>query len=263
MMNIAFNLSTNTGNPCQIQLDNDIQVYTRQRELQAKLEQTTTQNKKLVNFTYVISHNIRAHIANILGIIQLNDTGNEEDKELSWNIIKKSITCLDTTIHNLNDIIQIQTSTNLPTSKLNLMAQFRQIIESLEVSVRHNNPEINYHFDDMAVLETNPAYLESIIHNLFTNAIKYRSAERPCKLDISLHTEAGYQVLVFTDNGMGINLPKDGNNVFGLYKTFHGNADAKGMGLFIVKSQIEALGGKIEIESEVNQFTTFKVYFKK
>ena len=233
----------------------------RQQELQELADVTADQNKKLINFTYIISHNIRSHVANIIGIINLNETGSEADKELSWSIIKKSIGGLDSTIQNLNDVIQIQTNTNLPVKTIYIKNELERIIDSIKILFDKSSATITYHFDSSVFLETNPSYLESIMLNLLTNALKYKSPDRFLKIDLYLLEEEGYKVFVFTDNGIGINLEKHGDKIFGMYKTFHGNSDAKGMGLFIIKTQIEALGGKIEVESMMDQYTTFKIYF--
>jgi PAS domain S-box-containing protein len=256
-------VSDNVGNPLELLcIGHDItSLVMRQQELQTLVEVTADQNKKLLNFTYIISHNIRSHVANIIGIIELNDDGTPDDKEISWNIIKKSVAGLDATIHDLNDVINIQNNLNLPIKKVFLQQEIAKIIDSIKVLFEKDNVTIRHDFDESAYLLTNPAYLESIILNLMTNALKYKSAKRPLKIELSMRTEEQYQVLVFTDNGVGINLDQHGDKVFGMYKTFHGNVDAKGMGLFIVKNQIEALGGKIELESDVDKFTTFKVFF--
>lgn len=253
-----------SGNPFEVLcIGHDItSLIIRQQELQNLVDVTAEQNKKLLNFTYIISHNIRSHVANIIGIINLNENGDEADKEVSWNIIKKSITGLDSTIHNLNDIINIQTNTKLPVRRLYIKEEINRIIDSIKILFDEAATNIIYHFDDAVYLDTNPAYLESIILNLLTNALKYRSPERPLLIDMLFEEEGEFKVLIFRDNGIGIDLKTNGDKVFGMYKTFHGNADAKGMGLFIIKTQIEAIGGKIEVESIVNESTTFKVYFK-
>jgi PAS domain S-box-containing protein len=253
----------NSGNPLEVLcIGHDItSLILRQQELQALVDVTSNQNKKLLNFTYIISHNIRSHVANIIGLIELNDNGDPQDKETSWNMMKKSVDGLDTTIHNLNDVINIQTNVNLPIKKIYLQKEIAKILDSIRVLFEKDNATIKYDFDESAYLCTNPAYLESIILNLMTNAIKYKSLDRALKIELYLRTENQHQVLAFTDNGTGINLDQNGGEVFGMYKTFHGNVDAKGMGLFIVKNQIEALGGKIEVESEVDKFTTFTMFF--
>jgi PAS domain S-box-containing protein len=234
----------------------------KQQELQELVDVTAEQNKQLINFTYIISHNIRSHVANIIGIVELNDIDNEEDRAMTWELIKKSITSLDATIYNLNDIINIQSNTNFPIQTLVIKDEINRIIDSIEVLIRNENTKINYNFDDTSEVETNPAYLESIILNLFTNALKYKSPSRPLEIDISFYHSGNYKVFLFKDNGIGIDLNMHGDQVFGMYKTFHGNLDAKGLGLFIIKTQIEAMGGKIEVDSQLDHHTTFKVYFK-
>jgi len=234
----------------------------RQQELQSLVDITAEQNKKLVNFTYIISHNIRSHVANIIGIINLNEIGSAEEKAMTWNLITKSISSLDATIHNLNDIIKIQNNTNLLIRRISLKAEIERIIDSIKVLFINASATINYLFDEQAYLNTNPAYLESIILNLLTNALKYKSPDRSLEIDLSFYPSGNYNVFVFKDNGIGIDLNLYGDKIFGMYKTFHGNEDAKGMGLFILKTQIEALGGKIVVESILNQSTTFRVFFK-
>ena len=257
-------LQDEAGNPYELLcIGHDItSLIIRQQELQSLVEITAEQNKKLINFTYIISHNIRSHVANIIGIMELNDTDNEQDRVMTWNIMKKSIAGLDATIHNLNDIISIQSNTNLPVRKIVLKEELNRIIDSINVLFTNANAKINHNFDSASLIETNPAYLESIILNLLTNALKYKSLERSLEIDITFYRSENYSVLLFKDNGIGIDLDLHGDKIFGMYKTFNGNPDAKGLGLFIIKTQIEALGGKIEVESKLDQYTSFKVYFK-
>jgi PAS domain S-box-containing protein len=252
------------GNPVEVLcIGHDItSLIIRQKELQELVEVTAEQNKKLVNFTYIISHNIRSHVANIIGLINLNESSDEDEKVITWNILKKSVLSLDATIHNLNDIINIQTNTNLPVIEIQLRPEIERIIDSIKVLFINANTRINFNFDDAASLTTNASYLESIILNLLTNSLKYKSPLRALEIDISFFKTDKYHVFVFKDNGLGIDLDQNGEKIFGMYKTFNGNIDAKGLGLFIVKTQIEALEGKIEVESLVDHHTTFKVYFK-
>jgi PAS domain S-box-containing protein len=257
-------LPDDQGKPSEILcIGHDItSLIMKQHELQQLANITAEQNKKLVNFTYIISHNIRSHVANIIGIVNLNEDGDEEDKEASWDILKKSVSSLDSTIHNLNDIINIQSNTNLSLTEIHLKPEIERIVDSIKVLFTNAVAKINYNFDDEAYLATNPAYLESIILNLLTNSLKYKSPARPLTIDISFFRKGNYNVFIFKDNGLGIDLNQHGEKIFGMYKTFNGNLDAKGLGLYIIKTQIEALGGKIEVESEVDQYTAFKVYFK-
>jgi light-regulated signal transduction histidine kinase (bacteriophytochrome) len=105
-----------------------------------------------------------------------------------------------------------------------------------------------------------PAYLDSILLNLFTNAIKYKSPKRKAFLEINYEINESQTIISFKDNGLGLDLKKNGHKLFGMYKTFHGNEDAKGIGLYITKNQIEAMDGKIEVESKLDCGSTFKIF---
>jgi signal transduction histidine kinase len=97
--------------------------------------------------------------------------------------------------------------------------------------------------------------------NFFTNVIKYRSPDRPPVIKLRVSSEEHYTVLSIEDNGLGIDLERHRDKLFGMYKTFHENQDARGIGLYIVKNQIEAMNGKITVQSKVGVGTVFKIYF--
>ncbi len=259
-----FKMLTNEeGVPSEILcIGHDItSLILRQEELQALVGITAEQNKRLINFTYIISHNIRSHVANIIGIISINKMDDEVDDAQALEMINTSTNSLDDTIHNLNEIISIQANTNLPLQKINVRAEINRIIESILILVKNAGTTINFNFDESEVLNTNPAYFESIVLNLVTNSIKYKSIDIPLHLDIGFYLQGEFSVLTFKDNGIGIDLQRYRSRLFGMYNTFNGNKDAKGMGLFIIKTQVEALKGKIEVESELGVSTTFKIYF--
>ncbi|HEX8461112.1 MAG TPA: PAS domain-containing sensor histidine kinase [Segetibacter sp.] len=233
----------------------------RQEELETLVGVTAEQNKRLVNFTYIVSHNIRSHVANIIGIINLNDMDDSMDDKTALQIINKSTKSLDETIHNLNDIITIQSNTNLPLNNINIHSEISRIVQSIAVLVTNAGTTINYLFDKNEHLKTNSSYFESIILNLITNALKYKTPDIDLVVDLDVYIEGVFKVITFKDNGIGIDVKKYRDRLFGMYNTFHGNKDARGMGLFIIKTQIEAMKGKIEIESEAGKGTTFKIYF--
>jgi signal transduction histidine kinase len=107
----------------------------------------------------------------------------------------------------------------------------------------------------------NPAYLQSVLYNLISNAIRYRHSDRKPIISLKWQKEDNQNVLEVTDNGIGIDLIKNGDKIFGMYKTFSSNVDSKGIGLFITRNQIEAMGGSITVASEPSIGTTFKIHF--
>ena len=132
--------------------------------------------------------------------------------------------------------------------------------KALSLAIKESQITITHTIPKELTVTAIPAYLDSILLNLFTNAIKYKSPERKAILDIGYEINENYTIITFRDNGLGLNLKKNGHKIFGMYKTFHGNEDAKGIGLFITKNQLEAMDGKIEVESKVGSGSIFKVY---
>jgi len=235
----------------------------KQEELRALVDITSQQNKRLINFTYIVSHNVRSHVANILGIINLTELEDAEEQVVLWDMLKTSVGSLDATIHNLNEVISIQSQTNLPIKKIYIQKEIESILKSIENLVANADTSMVYNLNEEDYIETNPSYFESILLNLITNSLKYKSPDRPLQISISICSDDIYTILTFKDNGVGIDLDKYQDQLFGMYKTFNGNSDAKGLGLFIIRAQIEALQGKIEAFSELGMSTTFKLSFKK
>ena len=222
---------------------------------------TSDQNKRLVNFTYIVSHNIRSHVANISGLMTIMDINNEVHRDTYYGLIEQSVKNLDETIQNLNEIISIQTNVNLNKSYVPLRQKLVQTFHNITGLIQESDAHIANKVPHEARVKVVPAYIDSILINLLTNAIKYRSHERRLQIEINYNEVEDYKVLSVKDNGLGIDLEKYGDKLFGMYKTFHNNSDAKGLGLFITKTQVEAMNGKIQVESEVGEGSTFKVFF--
>ena len=146
---------------------------------------------------------------------------------------------------------------------LNLRQQIQKTIDAVNHLILVQNATINNQVSASLLIDGIPSYIESILLNLITNAIKYKKEDQAVEITINATENDDFTILSIKDNGKGIDLNKYQNSIFGLYKTFHGNKDAKGMGLFIVKNQIESMHGKIEVESEVNVGSEFKVFFNK
>ena len=233
----------------------------KELELKRLLEVTSSQNSKLYNFTHIVSHNIRSHASNLSMVIDVIESTEDISEKLSYfDLFKEGTEKLSETIEYLNEIITIQQKTNIEKTKINLKHEIEKTKMALSLLIKESKITISDTIPDDLVVTAIPAYLDSILLNLFTNAIKYKSPERKPTLEISYEIIEDYVVLNFKDNGLGLDLKKNAHKLFGMYKTFHGNEDAKGIGLFITKNQLEAMNGKIEIESEVGQGSNFKIY---
>jgi len=232
-------------------------------EMSVVLEYTNDQNERLRNFAHIVSHNLRSHSGNIGMLIELFL---DENKDLAGNeyinMLQKASESLKQTIKDLNEIVLINTSTEGRLVPVNLRQCTAAAITNVSQLANNASVTICNNIDASLDVSVVPAYLDSIILNLITNGIKYRSPERKATLQLSSAISDGFAVLSVTDNGLGIDLEKFGSKLFGMYKTFHGNEDARGIGLFITRNQIEAMGGKIEVESEPGKGTTFRVFLR-
>ena len=226
------------------------------------LDVTSQQNVRLQNFAYIISHNIRSHSANLTSLVQLlSEAEDAGQRALFMRMLTTSTEKLADTIVNLNDIITVHSQVNKPREARPLRAEIAKTLEALSVVIRQQSINIEVDMPEDLTVYVVPAYLDSILLNLISNAVKYRDPARPARISLRAEAEPGFVVLSVRDNGLGIDLKKNQGKLFGMYKTFHANEDARGVGLFITKNHVEAMAGKILVESEVGQGSTFKVYF--
>jgi len=241
----------------------DITLHKKiEHEAELLMEITTAQNNRLKNFAHIVSHNLRSHSANIGMLLDLyiKKTPDAPGNKI-LNNIKIASDSLNETIKNLNEVVLMNTGVkqNLVPVHLNsvinsVINNTRQLIADAKVKI------INKVGEDITVMGL-PAYMDSIVLNFITNGIKYRSPDRPATITLSTAFQNNLLVLQIEDNGLGIDIKKHGDKLFGMYKTFHGNKDARGIGLFITKNQIEAMGASVSVESEVGKGTIFKIYF--
>lgn len=243
---------------------NDIHLeITQKEEQQTLLNLTSEQNKRLQNFTYIVSHNIRSHSANLAGLIEAMERAESKNEyEELWRYLVQVSDNLESTIKHLNQIISINTNLNKSKRTLNLKEEYEKVYSVIQSEVNAVGARFKCSIDPSFKVNAIPAYLESIILNLLTNTIRYRSPERFLEVEISAEKRDRQMVLHIKDNGLGIDLEKHGSKIFKLYQTFHANNEARGLGLYILKSQIEAMGGEVQVKSKVGIGSTFSVFFE-
>lgn len=236
----------------------------QEKEKEQLIKELTQNNKDLKQFSYITSHNLRAPISNLIGLLDLIEDMTNENPELNEiiNGFKKSTHLLNETIEDLTKIMIIKDNTSIKKENISLKDVFENVFNQLTNQIEKHKPILKLNLKDVSVLNTNKAYLESILLNLLTNSLKYKSNERTLKITISARQIENTIELKFKDNGIGIDLKKNKDKIFGLYQRFHDYPDSKGLGLYLVKSQVEAMKGTISIQSEVNKGTTITLTFQ-
>jgi PAS domain S-box-containing protein len=234
-----------------------------EKDLNNTFHLVSEQNKKLLNFSYIVSHNLRSHTSNIESIISLIESSeSDEERDQMMQLLKSVSNSLDETMNHLNEVVNINTNTNLVTKSLNLNQFINTAKNTLSDQIQLNDASFNIIVPDYVMVNYNPAYLESILFNLISNGIRYRHPERKPVITIKWHKENDKHILEFSDNGIGIDLVRNGDKIFGMYKTFSTNKDSRGIGLYITKNQIEAMRGNITVESKLDIGSTFKIYIQ-
>jgi two-component system, sensor histidine kinase LadS len=242
-------------------------VEERTRELIITNKELAESVQKMEQYSYITAHNLRAPVARLLGLITLTELQNLPDLQEETRIILKKIkeegTELDAIIKDMNTILEIKNKANDSLEVVNLEEKIQNTLQVLKHAIQQTEAVVEYQLDEAPTLQTNPVYIDSIFYNLVSNAIKYRSPERSPLIRIRSHQVGRQLVVEVSDNGIGIDIKQHGKNLFGMYKRFHDHVEGKGLGLYLVKNQVELAGGKIDVKSEPGIGTTFTLTFKK
>lgn len=236
----------------------------REKEREQLIRELTQNNKDLKQFSYITSHNLRAPLSNLTGLLNLIEDISIEDPELKEiiNGFSKSTHLLNETINDLVKVIIIKDNPSIQKEKVLIKDVFENVFNQLSFLISVHKPILKIDLEDVTILDINKSYLESIFLNLLTNAIKYREPNRQLRVTIATKVVDENLIITFKDNGIGIDLDKNIDKIFGLYQRFHNYPDSKGLGLYLVKSQVESMGGTISVASTVGKGTTFTIVFK-
>lgn len=226
-------------------------------------QELSVKNKELQQFSYVTTHDMRSSILNLKGLIEVLEKRkliNDENRNIMLRV-KSSVDNLYETLHDLIGLIEYQKSIDDSVRSIKLSKVISKVIQDLQIEIENENAKITYDFSEAPIINYIPGHIRSIVQNLITNAIKHRYPNRQPEIYISSKKVNDYILISVKDNGMGIK-PEHQERIFELFKKINLKTEGKGIGLFVTKSQIESKGGKIELESEFEKGSIFKVYLK-
>lgn len=233
-----------------------------EKKIRDRTHHLAQQNRKLEDFANIISHNLRGPVGNLGSLLHFyKEEETPEGKEELIDKFEKTVDNIEGTLNDLLEIISIRHHSKNEREKLVFETVFSKILQTFEGEIMKTKAEIITDFSKAPEIEYTAIYLESIMQNLLSNALKYYSPERTPIIRFETYTTNDGVVLEASDNGLGIDLERHGSKIFGMNKVFHNHPEAKGVGLFITKAQIEGMGGNITINSQVNKGTTFTIIF--
>jgi PAS domain S-box-containing protein len=238
-------------------------TYSDITERYLALSNLKIKNRQLEDFAQITSHNLRSPISNLSILLDYFETSHDENErnEYFQNLKHVSSNLLDT-IQILAESLKIQKDFVEDEEEIYFQDTLNNVMKLLSGQIKDANVEFNIDFDLCKSIHYSKTYLESIFINLISNCIKYRDLDR--KPIIHIRSEQNTQnktILSISDNGIGIDMNKHGGKIFGLYKTFHPNRDSRGVGLYMIKRQIETLGGSISVSSKIDVGSTFTIQF--
>ncbi len=262
---VATNLSDDPAIRGIVINSRDVTTTKRLNEEQHSLtNELIKNNQDLQQFSFITSHNLRAPVANLISLLSLFDkqNPNEPFNKILIEKFEESTEQLNNTLNDLLEVLVLKSNTDIPKEPLTFSSTFEMVRRNIENLLQEQEGQLIADFATIDTIEYNKIHLESIFQNLISNAIKYRATDRPPIIKIASAIEDNWVTVSITDNGMGIDLERYGDRMFGMYQRFHAGKEGKGLGLYMIKAQLGAMGGKIEVESEPTKGTTFKIYFK-
>lgn len=240
------------------------QNETLESEVNKRTQELVEYNHQLEQFAFISAHNLRAPVARILGLGHLLDisTSTDDERDQIYPRLVHATKELDGVVKDLNTILYLKKNSDSAITVIDLKLEVMMIVENLEAEIKLTQAIVTTDFTGVSSIRSVKPYLDSIIYNLISNAIKYRHPDRTPVVHIKAEKNEKEICLMFSDNGLGIDVNLFQDKLFTLYSRFHSHVEGKGMGLYLVKTQITAMGGRIEVESKVDTGTVFKVYFK-
>ncbi len=240
-------------------------IKNKENELEKTLNELTSRYNEMMQFNYIVSHNLRSPVTNILGLTNLIKTPGMSDQEKGdiLDFIVSAATKIDELIKDLNVILSMRSAMDKKREIVHFVTIIKSISISLQHQIRSSKAKIETDFDDTLSIETIKSYLESIFYNITSNAIKYRSPKRNPIVKITIRDHDDHVLIRIKDNGIGIDVDKHKESLFGLYKRFETSVDGKGLGLHMTKTQVESLGGEILLDSTLDKGTTFTIKLPK
>ncbi|MBC8052091.1 MAG: PAS domain S-box protein [Sphingobacteriaceae bacterium] len=232
-----------------------------EQERERLIREINNRYNELMQFNYIVSHNLRSPIANILGMSYiLNPNTPPDDVKQIFDYIMQSAQSIDTLIKDLNDVLTARSPLNEKREAFQLTELINGVCNNLEQQIYQSNADVIIEVEKAAEQITSiKSYIQSIIHNLVSNAIKYKSPDRYPEILVKAWKDSHHTYIEVSDNGMGIDLEQYGQQIFGLYKRFTTQSEGKGLGLHMTKAQVESLGGSISVKSVPQQGSIFTV----
>ena len=235
-----------------------------EEERNQHLANLTNINKELKHLSYTTSHDLRSPVNNLISLFSLLDVSKIRDPEILEyiEILKTTTDSLSEVLNNSVDLLIQKDKLPVDTEQVKISHCLNSVLISINALMEVSMVELTTDFSAFDEIQFNRAYLDSIFLNLITNSIKYAQPGVKPRITIATVNTEGKKQLIISDNGMGFDMEKVKDKIFGLNQKFHNHNDSKGIGLYLVYNHVTNLNGTIDVISKVNEGTKFVISFK-
>ena len=235
------------------------------RELRENNQQLTRVNVDLDNFIYTASHDLRAPITNIEGLLEtlhqeLPVGSRPAEVTAVLGMMQDSVDRFKRTIGHLTDISKLQKENAPANEPVALQPVIEDVCQDLQPLIRAVGGKLTVAVDTCPTVYFTEKNLRSVVYNLLSNAFKYHAPERPSEVVIRCRPAGSdYTALEVEDNGLGLNLSGE-QKLFSMFQRLHDHVEGSGIGLYMVKKMVENAGGRIEVQSQLHRGSVFTVF---
>ncbi len=238
-----------------------------ERRVNKRTNELIAANNELEDFTYMATHDLKAPVANVKGHIGIVKTelGKIDNKVINdcFNWIDNSLDLAENKIHGIVRVAQLQFQDIDKAEKIDVKTEIKTVINEMNLFISDNQANISFANNESFQLYFIKENFKSIFSNLIHNSVKYKQPNIPPKIIIEIDSKSPLPSISVGDNGVGFDLEKQKGKLFGMFQRLHDHVEGDGMGLHLVKKIIDKSGGSIEVDSQVNKGTTFRIYFKR
>lgn len=266
-MRVFFSVDRREGNASRIYgATQDItEIKEREQELERLVRELTHQRDRLEEFSHLVSHQLRAPLTNLTSLVSLlRDTTDDDERLKLENTMIDAVGGLERTLEEIGEAVRIRNMIAPKHEKIYVRDLVLSVKAQLAQSIRDSEATIEIDTDDVPVVEYPAVYLESILRHLVSNALRFANPDRSPVVSVATYLDDDHDiVLEVKDNGLGIDLRRHADRMFRLGSTFHRSSSGRGVGLFMVKTMVESLGGEISIQSSPSEGTIFTIALHK
>lgn len=251
------------GHPTRI-IGTHVDITDRKRleeNLRSVMEALDSRNEELSSYSFITAHDLRSPVTSIVALMDLyNQEQTEDNAKFVLDSIGGLAHDLLDTLDTLNEVLNVKRRPDVVIEPVLIAPLFESVREAFAKRIEAAHAVIETRFDSCPAVPAYAPYIESILRNLISNSLRFRSPDRAPLIRVESEQFKSHYVIRVTDNGIGIDMSRHGRKMFGLKQRFHQAEGCRGVGLFMVKAQIEAMKGSITVSSRVDEGTIFTVY---